>query len=389
MKLIAVLLSGILLLADQPAHSAPIISVKSVSTNFSFETNLDISRTILKQDLIITVGSFDGSADISARTFDGAIKWRLALKDGVIATDIKEGTDGTFWVLGGGESFETNTVVIPSGLINPDSITVIPRTPLSKGLTELRLWNISNSGKLLANISLSNQYPSFPKAFAFTEKGMVIVGSQITSKGSAGAIWMCSLTACELPQLTGVQSTALNDVTNFGSDVYCVGQSGETINKLPVKGVLDGILLRVEKTGKLKSVVRSSLPKIKRNWENVTNGYLQGGFAEGKTSEATVTQFSGTKFGTPVWSARFPAQSSATSAGNGALFLSSGPINGLKNWKPKLQLLLLTFTGKGSIKTGTTITTGGNPVWLSYLKGLGYGVISAQGNTMYFTLIRE
>lgn len=371
------------------ANAISTITVRNQPISFAYDSSQEIVRSLLTNNSVIAAGQRDGKAEISARDFTGAIQWSFLPSNAVIASDVRAGDDGTYWALGAGEVFETKTSVVSQGAINPDSITVISPAPISRGLTQLFLWQISNSGALLNSIAISQTSVMFPRSLAVTKTGLVVVGSMQNQTGQVGAIWICSFTACNKPITVGKTSTILKDIALFGNDFYLVGESGETIGKLPLKGITDGLLLRIDKTGSIKSAIRSSLPNARRSWESITNGFLQGGFSVAKSGEATITQFSAKKFGQPIWSTRLPANSPAFTAGNGAVFVSTGAITQVKNWKPKAQLLLLTFDAKGSIKTGTSVINSGVPIWLSYLNGLGYGVMSSLSNTMCFTLIRE
>ena len=392
MKFKALLLLFSLLLSQNTALAAPLPTVKNLRTSFAIESDFDVSNAILTKDAVVLVGSKSGTAEISARTFEGVVLWRISLMQSIIATDIKSAADGSFWVLSSSEVFDTSTVASTSGALNPDSIVVTSPSPKSRGLVSLNIWQISSTGQLLSTFSYINSSVSFPRALYLTTEGIFIVGEQQSTSGRVGAIWICTFTSCASPLLIGNSETSLRDLTLINKEIYIVGLSKDSIAKLPLKGVTDGIVLRASTSGAIKGAIRSSLPKTYRKWESVTSSLLQGGISIGKITEASVTQFNSSpgKFGVPVWSARFPSQSGALVAGASALFSSTGGISALKSWKPKSpQLLLLTFDSKGSIKSGTTINNGGSPVSFDYLKGLGYGVISSLSNTMYFTLVRE
>jgi hypothetical protein len=392
LKFKVLLLLFSLLLSQNVALAAPLPTVKNLPISFAIESDFDVSNAILTKDAVVLVGSKSGTAEISARTFEGAILWRFSPPQSSIATDIKSATDGSFWILGSSEVFDTSTVVSTSGAINPDSIIVTSPSPKSRGLVSLNIWQISSTGQLLSTFSHINSSVSFPRALYVASEGIFIIGDQQSASGRVGVIWICTFTSCAAPIVIGKSETSLRDLTLINKEIYIVGLSRDSITKLPLKGVTDGIVLRASTSGAIKGAFRSSLPKTYRKWESVTSSLLQGGISIGKITEASVTQFNSSpgKFGVPVWSARFPARSGALTAGVSALFSSTGGISALTSWKPKSpQLLLLTFDSKGRIKSGTTINNGGSPVSFDYLKGLGYGVISSLSNTMYFTLVRE
>jgi hypothetical protein len=381
-----------LFLSQNLAFAAQQSTVKNLGISFAVESGFDVSKAILTKNFVVLVGSRSGLAEISARTFEGVVLWRFSSPQTSLATDIESSTDGSFWVIGSSEVLDSSTVISNSAAINPDSIVVSTPSPKSRGLVSLNVWHISNSGQLLGTYSYINSSVSFPRALYLTSEGIFIVGDLQSASGRVGALWICTFTSCDSPIVIGNSETSLRDLTLINKEIYIVGLSKDSIMKLPLKGVADGIVLRASTSGAIKGAIRSSLPKTYRKWESVTSNLLQGGISIGRITEASVTQFNTTpgKFGVPVWSARFPAQSGALTAGVGALFSSTGGISSLKSWKPKSpQLLLLTFDSKGTIRRGTTITGGGSPVSFDYLKGLGYGVISSLSNTMYFTLVRE
>jgi hypothetical protein len=131
--------------------------------------------------------------------------------------------------------------------------------------------------------------------------------------------------------------------------VTVVGSSSETLSGKKVVGVTDGILVKVSKALKITSVVRSSVAKGKRIWNNTSSSLLLTGevIAGGKT-ESAVTKFSMSFV--PTWTYRFASTGSALSASSThAFFISTAAITQL-NWNPKTPTpLLITFDSKGII----------------------------------------
>jgi hypothetical protein len=381
-----------LFLAHDIAIAAPQQSVKVLRTSFSIEPGFDVVGMLLDSKSVVLVGSRSGTAEISARSFDGTPLWKVIPPQANIALDIKSGLDGTYWVLGASEAIETKTAVTTPAIINPDSVVVTSPSNVSLGLRALNLWQISNSGQIINTITYINSAATLPRALSVSATGIAVVGDQMSANGRVGALWICTFSSCAAPLLIGSKNTSIQDIAHINNEIYLVGKSQDTISKLPLKGLTDGIVIRASTSGTIKSAMRSSLPKTDRSWMSITPNQLQGGVSLGKLSEACITQFNSKpgKFGQPVWSVRYPAKSTALTAGIGSVFLSTGGIGSLTNWKPKTpQLLLLTFDSKGGIKNATAINTAGSPVSFDYLNGLGYGVISSLSNTMYFTLVRE
>ena len=392
MKFKAFTLLFTLFLAQDIATAAPQPTVKVLQTSFAIESGFDVAGMLLDGNSVLLAGSRSGMAEISARTFNGAPLWKVNPPQSSIAIDIKSGIDGTFWVLGASEVIETKTAVTTPAIINADSVVVTSPSNVSLGLRALNLWQISNSGQIINTITYINSAATLPRALSVSATGIAVVGDQMSANGRVGALWICTFSSCAAPLLIGLNNTSIQDLTHINGEIYLVGQSQDSITKLPLKGLTDGIVIRASTSGTIKSAMRSSLPKTFRSWMSVTPKQLQGGISLGKSLEACITQFNWLpgKFGLPIWSVRYPAKSTALTAGNGSVFLSTGGIGSLKNWKPKTpQLLLLTFDSKGGIKNATAINAAGSPVSFDYLNGLGYGVISSLSNTMYFTLVRE
>ncbi|NBY39268.1 MAG: hypothetical protein EBQ63_07655 [Actinobacteria bacterium] len=139
MKFKALLLLFSLLLSQNTALAAPLPTVKNLRTSFAIESDFDVSNAILTKDAVVLVGSKSGTAEISARTFEGVVLWRISLMQSIIATDIKSAADGSFWVLSSSEVFDTSTVASTSGALNPDSIVVTSPSPKSRGLVSLNI----------------------------------------------------------------------------------------------------------------------------------------------------------------------------------------------------------------------------------------------------------
>jgi hypothetical protein len=175
----------------------------------------------------------------------------------------------------------------------------------------------------------------------------------------------------------GVKNTSLRAILrNKDGTYFAVGKSADSILKSKLSGSIDGVILTLTSRGVIKSVVRSSLAKTLRTWESASDTYLLGGFAvSGKTSEASITQFS--QSAKPIWSMRIPSATTALTAGHSAIFASKGLIPTLSNWKPKTaSVIYLNFDGKGVIKEARAIVGAVNPVSISYLKGVGYSIIT-------------
>jgi hypothetical protein len=148
----------------------------------------------------------------------------------------------------------------------------------------------------------------------------------------------------------GTGSTTVDAIVRHSDGSFTVvGSSSETLAAKKVAGIKDGILVKLSKTLKITSVVRSSIAKGQRIWNSASSSLLLAGevTASNKT-ETAVTKFS-TSF-VPTWTYRFASTGPALSASSTqAFFISTGAIAQL-NWNPKTPTpLLLTFDSKGVI----------------------------------------
>jgi hypothetical protein len=119
-------------------------------------------------------------------------------------------------------------------------------------------------------------------------------------------------------------------------------------------GRIDGILLKVSKSGAISRVVRSSAAGATRDWQSATaSNFLTGVVRSGKKIETAITKFNSTF--APTWTIRYPStgKSLAASGVKGSVFAIFEPtaaLKGVTGWKPrKGQSVVLEFDGKGRI----------------------------------------
>ena len=148
----------------------------------------------------------------------------------------------------------------------------------------------------------------------------------------------------------GVASTTADAVVRHGDASFTVtGSSSETLVGKKVAGITDGILVKVSKSLKITSVVRSSVAKGKRIWNSASGSLLLAGqVIVGNNIQTAVTKFSSTYV--PTWTARFTSTGYAlVNSSNQLFFQSMVPIPQLA-WNAMTPTpLLLTFDSKGVI----------------------------------------
>ena len=204
-----------LFLAHDIAIAAPQHSVKVLRTSFSIEPGFDVVGMLLDSKSVVLVGSRSGTAEISARSFDGTPLWKVIPPQANIALDIKSGLDGTYWVLGASDVIETRTAITPQSTINPDSVVVTSPSVVSLGLRALNLWQISNTGQIINTISYINSAVTLPRALSVSATGIAVVGDQMSANGRVGALWICTFTSCAAPLLIGSNNTSIQDLTHI------------------------------------------------------------------------------------------------------------------------------------------------------------------------------
>ena len=231
----------------------------------------------------------------------------------------------------------------------------------------------------------------FPTAITVDKNGASVVGIMANEKGNSGFLANADTTGSfsKLLQI-GFASTTADSIVRHGDGSFTIaGSSSETLAGKKVAGLTDGILVKVSKTLKITSVVRSSVAKGKRIWNSASNSLLLAGevVVAGKT-ESAITKFSSSFV--PSWTYRFASTGPALSASSTqAFFISTGTVAQL-NWNPKTPTpLLLTFDSKGLITAADSGPVGQKEV-LGLLISKEFGVLALTTSTesvSIFTLL--
>ena len=344
----------VLLVIAPVSHAAPKkISVKPLQLLTTIGTPEEVSGAVVSGKSIIVYGTKASKAYARAIDSTGKELWNLSLDQSAasIATAAAVDSAGDIWI--------TGATPLATGLIAPSPTAtpfdpdkaVIPPATFIGDLQAIALWKVSVTGSLLFTHTLPTSYVLFPTAISVDKSGTSIVGIVATEKGNAGFLVNADPVGVfsKLLQI-GVNSTTSDGIVRHSDGSFTVvGSSAETLAGKKVAGITDGILVKVSKTLKITSVVRSSIAKGKRIWNSASSSLLLAGevTASNKT-ETAVTKFS-TSF-VPTWTYRFASTGPALSASSTqALFISTGAVSQL-NWNPKTPTpLLLTFDSKGVI----------------------------------------
>ena len=374
------------LLITPVAHSAPKkISVKPMQLLTTIGTPDEVSGAVVSGKSIIVFGTKESKAYARAIDVTGKELWNLSLDQSAasIATAAAVDSAGDIWITGATPLALGLVTPTPTATpINPDSAVVPPSTKVGD-LQAVTIWKVSSTGTVLFTNTLPTSFVLFPTAIAVDKNGASVVGIVANSKGNAGFLANIDSAGVfsKLLQI-GASSTTADAVVRYpDGSVTVAGSSSETLAGKKVAGVTDGILVKVSKTLKITSVVRSSVAKGKRIWNSASTSLLLAGevVAAGKT-ESAVTKFS-LSF-VPSWTYRFASTGPTLSASSTqAFFISTGAIAQL-NWNPKTPTpLLLTFDSKGVITAADS-----GPVGQKEVLGL---IISKEIGVLALTLSAE
>ena len=374
------------LLITPVAHSAPKkISVKPMQLLTAIGTPDEVSGAVVSGKSIIVFGTKASKAYARAIDVTGKELWNLSLDQSAasIATAAAVDSAGDIWITGATPLALGLVTPTPTATpINPDSAVVPPSTKVGD-LQAVTIWKVSSTGTMLFTNTLPTSFVLFPTAIAVDKNGASVVGIVANSKGNAGFLANIDSAGVfsKLLQIGASSTTADAVVRHPDGSVTVAGSSSETLAGKKVAGVTDGILVKVSKTLKITSVVRSSVAKGKRIWNSASTSLLLAGevVAAGKT-ESAVTKFS-LSF-VPSWTYRFASTGPTLSASSTqAFFISTGAIAQL-NWNPKTPTpLLLTFDSKGVITAADS-----GPVGQKEVLGL---IISKEIGVLALTLSAE
>ena len=376
------------------SHAAPKkISVKPLQLLTTIGTPEEVSGAVVTGKSIIVYGTKASKAYARAIDSTGKELWNLSLDQSAasIATAAAVDSAGDIWI--------TGATPLATGLIapsptatpfDPDKVAIPPATFIGD-LQAVAIWKVSATGSLLFTYTLPTSSILFPTAISVDKSGTSVVGIIATDKGNAGFLVNADPVGVfsKLLQIGANSTTSDAIVRHSDGSFTVVGSSSETLAGKKVAGITDGILIKVSKTLKITSVVRSSIAKGKRIWNSASSSLLLAGeVAATNKTETAITKFS-TSF-VPTWTYRFASTGPALSASSTqAFFVSTGAVSQL-NWNPKTPTpLLLTFDSKGVITAANSGPTGQKEVLgLLISKELGVLTLTSSAESVsIFTLL--
>jgi hypothetical protein len=367
-------------IAHAATKSVAIKKVDVLTTPPGAEGLLISGKTLITY---VNTGGVNSNVVLTGLDPSGAQLWQKIIDSGADEIALVGAVDstGNLWLAGASAQVvvaETTTVQLPSD--NPDGVVAEPVTKLRSDMSLLTIWKLSPTGDLLATYSLTQTTPALINAISANTSGVSLVGRLADkpfalSMSSTGTFGKLITIGTSKTQLSAVVRSADSTMSVFGS-------SSETLGGKKNVGIRDGILIKINKSEAIASVVRSSAPKAERSWNCSGASLALTGFVKtGKKIESAITKF--TAAFAPTWTIRIPSSGTSMVATGGALTYaalgSNSVVTGVSGWKPTTtQLLLLAFDSKGVITGAYGTSELSNPLALAYSNEIGiYGL--AQG----------
>jgi hypothetical protein len=360
-RLIALFVISFLVITPNAQAVPKKITVNPLKLLTTIGSPTEVSGVVVSGKNFIVIGTQDSKAYVRALDSNGNELWKLQLDQSqasIASAAVVDGV-GDIWIAGATPVAAVTPTGTTTASINPDN-AIIPTSTFISDLKTLTIWKVSSVGTLLSTNSLPMSNSVLPTSITLDDSGLAIVGSIAGEKINAGFInFMNSSGLFSKTLQIGSASTTIESVTRNSDKTFTlVGSSAETIAGKKLAGLIDGIIIKVTKSLKITSVVRSSISKGKRIWNSTTSSLLLGGeVVVGKKSEVAVTKFSSRYL--PTWTHRYPGTGPAfTSGSTQLLFLSNAAIPELV-WNPKTPTaLLITFNSKGVISAADNAPAG-------------------------------
>ena len=326
-RLIALFVIAFLVITPSAQAAPKKIVVNPLKLLTTIGSPTEVSGVVVSGKNFIVFGTQNSKAYARAVDSNGNELWKLQLdqSQASIASAAVVDSVGDIWIAGATPAPAVAPIGTPTAAINPDNANV-PTSTFIGDLKVLTIWKISSGGALISTNSLPMSNSILPTSMALDDSGLAIVGSIAGEKINAGFINFMNTAGLFSKTLQiGSASTSIESVTRNADKTFTlVGSSGETIAGKKLVGLIDGVIIKVIKSLKITSVVRSSISKGKRIWNSTTSSLLLGGeVVVGNKSEVAVTKFSSRY--APTWTHRFSGTGPAfTTASTQLLFLSNG-----------------------------------------------------------------
>jgi hypothetical protein len=367
-------------------------ATKPIAVKGFVELSKDISAegmVVTSKAIVAYSNTVGASSDIKVKAIDfsGAEIWSKTIDSGwdEVATAISVDAQGSIWFAGNSATAAAlETITATTGALNPDSITAESVANLRPDMKNIALWQFSPSGDLISQVSVALGQPAIIDAISANSSGVSILLAR--ESGQSLVSVKSGIFGKELKLgTTKSKFNAIERALDGSTSVF--GSSTETLGGKKLVGKVDGILLKVSKTGVISNVVRSSASKAIRDWQSSTKTlFLTGVVKSGAKVETALTKFN-TSF-VPTWTTRFTSTGSSLAAlgASGSVFAVFEPttlIKGVSGWKvSKGQSLVIQFDSKGAIIGAFTSALLTAPVAAGYSADGGLIVLTSAGTIL-------
>lgn len=383
MKRFASVVIVALLFSAQPADAAPKSIAASEITKIAPIAEHE-GAAITAQGVTIFANT-EKKVTVTNLDFSGSQKWQLLVEGAPdqIAMAATSDKEGNIWLAGLTSAVSTNeTKSATNNPVNVDGVVVEQVPSLRNELNTLTLWKISPAGSLIATYSESATSPILITAISHSTSGISIVGDR-----GAGTVLISATLGGKFTTAKPIgtaKSTFTSIIRNPDGSAQMYGSSSESLGGKKLVGLRDGILAKVNKSGALTSVVRSSANRATRTWQSATATYfLVGDVKAGGKNESAFTKFNSSF--APTWTLRLPSQgaqlaATAASGGHYALFNSTSAIPGVTGWKPTAATpIVIRFDSKGAITQALKSSQVKSATSMAFIAGVGLVVVSQSG----------
>jgi hypothetical protein len=372
--------------AQGAPKSVSVKPLKVFSQSSSAEAIVANSKAIFTYENIMGV-----SADIKVQAFDlaGTEIWSKTVDSGLdeLATAMAIDSQGTLWLVGNiaiAPQAESATAVTVA--LNPDGIEVENIPPLRADMKNISVWQISATGEVIAQSSIATV--ALIDAISVSTSGLSI----LATRDSEPFLITLSEGKFSKELKIGSAKTKLSAITRSSDGTtYLFGSSSETLGGKKLVGRVDGVLIKVAKTGSINSVVRSSAPKGIRDWQSTTSSlFVTGSVRSGTTVESAITKFNSSFI--PSWTTRIPStgRTLASSGANGSFYAILEPtsaIKGVTGFKVvKGQSAVLQFDSKGLLINAFTSAELTSAISSTYSSTAGLFLLTSDGKILQVSI---
>lgn len=381
-----ILLSIALIATVTEAQAAPkSIAVKSISP-FMQDVKAEGLATS-KQGILIYENLLGLTADIKVRALNlaGTEIWSKTIDSGLdeVATALAVDAQGTIWLAGNSAVAPTSeTATANTDALNPDGVEVENPKPVRADMNNLTIWQINSNGELVSQSSIPNI--ALVDAISVSSSGISILASN--ESGHFLTTFVAGKFSSEMK--IGTTKTKLSAIARSpDGTTYLFGASSENLGGTKLVGRVDGVLIKIAKTGTISSIVRSSAPKAIRNWQSATSSlFVTGSVRIGSTVESALTKFNSSF--KPIWTTRI-ASTGSTLAANGpsgsvyAILEPTSAIKGVTGLKVvKGQSVILQFDSKGLMISAFSSADLIAPVAFTYSSAAGLFILTSNGKLL-------